>query len=105
MQPRFGKEGEELEFKIVSMQHLAEVADSISSIRIELDIHDICGTLTEMLIEKVEANSGNTTLQFTIVDHQDDVKIKLGSKRYRVAPTADFMNFLETNELNYFINI
>jgi DNA polymerase-3 subunit alpha len=105
VQPRFGKEGEELEFKILSMQHLAEVADSISSIRIELDIHDVCTTLTDMLLKKAEENSGNTTLHFSIFDHQEDVKIKLSSKKYRVAPTADFMSFLETNELNYFINI
>jgi hypothetical protein len=40
-----------------------------------------------------------------IVDKTNNVKIKLSSKKYRVAPTTDFMEFLENNEFNYFLNI
>ena len=58
-----------------------------------------------MLMEAVKANPGKTTLQLMIVDRQNDVKIKLTSKKYRVATSAEFMNFLVRNEFNYFINI
>lgn len=105
VQPRFGKEDAELEYKILSIQHLADVAEQISSIRIELDIHDVCTTLTDMIVAAAENNPGKTTLQFTIVDRQNDVRLKLGSKKYHVAASADFMNFLKDNELNYFVNI
>ena len=105
VQPRFGKEGNALEYKILSMQHLAEVSENITNLRIELDIHEICPTLTEMLLEVIKNNPGKTTLQFTIVDRSNDVKIKLNSKKYRVATTTELMNFIESNELNYFINI
>ena len=105
VQPRFGKEGEALEYKIVSIQHLADVAENVDKIRIELDINEICPTLTQMLLEQVKANPGKTTLQLTVIDHQNDVKIKLNSKKYRVSTSAEFMNFLISNEFNYFINI
>jgi hypothetical protein len=105
VQPRPYREPEELEFKILSIQHLADVSESIASIRIELDINDVCPTLTQMLIDKVESNKGKATLSFTIVDRTSNVKIKLSSKKYRVEPTADFMEFLDNNEFNYFLNI
>ena len=105
MQRRFGKEDAELEYKILSIQHLAEVAESIASIRVELDINELCSTLTDMFLEAVEQNPGKTTLQFAIVDRQDGVRLTLKSKKYQVSPSADFMDFLNNNELNYFINV
>ena len=62
-------------------------------------------TLTQMLLEQVQANPGKTVLEFTIYDHTNNVKIKLNSKKYRVTTSAEFMNFLINNEFNYFINI
>ena len=103
VQPRPYREVEELEYKISSIQHLAEVAENITSIRIELGIHEVCNTLTEMLLEKAKQNKGKATLAFSIVDHNDGVKIKLSSKKYRVAATHEFMDFLESNEFNYFL--
>ena len=105
VQPRYGKEGEALEYRINSVQHLAEVAENVSKIRIELDINEVCTTLTQMLLEQVQANPGKTVLEFTIHDHQEGVKVKLNSKKYRVSTSAEFMNFLINNEFNYFINI
>lgn len=40
------------------------------------DIHDICPTLTEMIIAAAKENKGTATLGFTVVDRSDDVKIK-----------------------------
>ncbi len=105
VQPRPYREPMELELKIVSIQHLAEIAENISSIRIELSINDVCSTMTDMLVERATASPGTTLLQFMIHDFNGDVKVKLTSKRFRVAPTTDLMNFLESNELNYYINI
>ena len=105
VQPRFGKEGNALEYKILSMQHLAEVSENIATLRIELDIHEVCSTLTDMLRKVIEENPGKTNLQFTIVDRSNDVKIKLNSKKYRVATTTALMDFIQQNELNYFISI
>ena len=103
VQPRPYREPEELEYKITSIQHLADVADSIKSIRLELEIHDICSTLTDMLLDIVSRNSGKASLQITVTDMQDDVKIRLASATYRVEPTTEFMEFLKTNEINYSI--
>jgi DNA polymerase-3 subunit alpha len=105
VQPRFGKEGNALEYKILSMQHLAEVSENITNLRIELDIHEVCPTLTDMLLKVIKENPGKTNLQFTIVDKSNDVKIKLSSKKYRIATTPALMEFIQRNELNYFINI
>ena len=81
------------------------MAENVAKIRIELDINEVCNTLTNMLRERIEANPGKTVLEFTIYDHQENVKIKLNSKKYRVSTSAEFMNFLIKNEFNYFINI
>jgi DNA polymerase-3 subunit alpha len=103
VQPRPYREPEELEYKITSIQHLADVADSIKAIRLELDIHDVCTTLTDMLIETISRNSGKATLQMTVTDTQEDVKVRLVSAEYRVEPTTEFMEFLRRNEINYSI--
>ena len=105
IQPRPYREPEELEFKISSIQHLADVVDSISAIKIEMGIHEVCTTLTEMIVEKATNNKGKASLSFTIVDHNDDVRIRLSSKNFRVAPTTEFVDFLDSNDLNYVINI
>ena len=105
VQPRPYREPEELEFRILSIQHLADVTESIDSIRIELDINELSPTFTQMIIEKAENNKGKATLSFTIVDRSSNVKIKLSSKKYRVEPTTEFMEFLDNNGINYFLNI
>ena len=105
VQVRPYRQPEELEYKIVSIQHLADIADGITNIRIELDINDVCSSFTNMILEQAAANSGKATLQFVVVDHNEDVKIKLSSKKYRVAPSTEFINFLDSNDINYFINI
>jgi DNA polymerase-3 subunit alpha len=105
VQPRPYKEPAELEFKITSIQQLADVADSISSIRIDLNIGDISNSLTNLLMEQASKNEGTAQLIFNIYDPTEDVRIKLNSRRYRVAPTVEFMDFLDENEIYYTINI
>ena len=105
VQVRPYREPEELEFKMTSIQHLADVAESIDTIRIELDIHDINSTLIEMLTAAATQSKGKATLCFTIVDHSNDVKVKLRSRSLKVELSTEFINFLETNDINYFINI
>ncbi len=105
VQPRPYKEPAELEFKIVSVQQLADVAESISSIRIDLNINDVCSTLTNMFVEQVQKSAGTTQLFFNIYAPGDDVHVKLSSRRYRIAPTVEFMDFLENNNINYTVNI
>ena len=103
VQPRPYREPEELEYKITSIQHLADVAESIKSIRLEVEIHDVCSTFTEMLLEAIEQNPGKANVQFTVVDAASDVKVRLISTKYRVEPTTQFMDFLQSNEINYSI--
>ena len=105
VQARPYRENGELEYKITSISNLAEVADNINTIRIDFEIHEICNTLTDMLLENISKNPGKCTLSFTVYDRNADVKIRLNSKKYRIAPTTEFMNFLENNEFNYSINI
>ena len=88
---------------MTSIQHLADIADTIKAIRLELEVHDICSTLTEMLLDVITRNSGKATLQITVTDVHDDVKVRLASSTYRVEPTTEFMEFLKTNEINYSI--
>jgi hypothetical protein len=56
-----------------------------------------------MLLEAVSRNSGKANLQITVTDAQADVKVRLISTSYHVAPTTEFIEFLQTNEINYSI--
>ena len=105
VQPRPYREPMELEYKITSIQHLADVAENIDTIRIELDIHDINPALIEMITTAAKQSKGKASLCFTIADHSNDVKVKLRSRTLKVEPSTEFINFLETNDINYFINI
>ena len=105
VQPRPYKEPAELEFKIVSIQQLADVADNISSIRIDLNITDICPSLTEMFVDTFQHSEGTAQLYFNIYDPKSDVRIKLNSRKYRITPSVEIMDFLDKNEINYTINI
>ena len=102
VQTRPYREPAELEYKITSIQHLADIADTIKAIRLELEVHDVCSTLTDMLLAAISRNSGKASLQITVTDAHEDVKIRLSSS-YRVEPTTDFMEFLKRNEINYSI--
>ena len=102
VQTRPYREPAELEYKITSIQHLADIADTIKAIRLELEVHDVCSTLTDMLLDAISRNSGKASLQITVTDAHEDVKIRLSSS-YRVEPTTDFMEFLKRNEINYSI--
>ena len=101
VQPRPYREPEELEFKINAIQHLADVAEQITSIHIELSIGEISTPLTEMLYEVLSANKGKTNIIFNIYDYAEDVRIKLVSKKFRVNITNELTGFLESNDLNY----
>ena len=104
VQPRPYREPVELEYRINSIQHLADVADSISSIRVELEISEVCNALTDLIVQTVKDNKGKALLVFTVIDRRGDVKVKLCSSKLRVAPSTEFFEFLENNELNYSIN-
>ncbi|MBQ2365306.1 MAG: DNA polymerase III subunit alpha [Alistipes sp.] len=104
VQPRPYREPMELEYRINTIQHLADVADSISAIRVDLEIGDVCNALTELIAQKVKENKGKASLVFTVIDRRSDVRVKLCSSKMRVAPTTEFIEFLENNELNYSIN-
>ena len=97
------KEPAELEFKILSIQQLADVAESIKSIRIDLSISDINSSITELLFNKIKSSKGKTTLQFNIYDVENDVRLKLVSKKYRVKPSSELMAFLDDNDIKYHI--
>ena len=78
----------------------------VISLREKPDTFYFCNqVITDMLHQVIEENPGKTNLQFTIVDKSNDVKIKLSSKKYRIATTPALMEFIQRNELNYFINI
>ena len=101
VQPRPYRDTGELEYKIMAIQHLAEVAENISSIRIDLDINEITTTLIDMLKERIEAAPGKTTIAITVHDYSNDIKVKLSSKQFRVEPTTSFMEFLDLNDIKY----
>ncbi|MDE6862071.1 MAG: DNA polymerase III subunit alpha, partial [Alistipes sp.] len=104
VQPRPYKEPAELEYKITSMMHLAEVGEQIKELHIDLKVGDVTHSFIEGLTDAVRASNGNTTLRLSIFDPESDVRLRFYSKRYRVGTTVDFISYLDDNEINYTIN-
>ena len=104
VQPRPYKEPAELEFKITSIMHLAEVGEQIKELHIDLRLGEITHSFITSLSQAVAANQGSTTLRLSVYDPEADVRLRFYSKRHRIGTTVDFISYLDDNEINYTIN-
>lgn len=105
VQNRFN--GEELEFKISSIQLLSEIRDKMAkSITLSLPIGVVSEEFVQGFTSHVNQNPGNCSLSLNIFDPEDvTLKVRMPSKKYKVQLNNEFLDFLETiPELNYKLN-
>ena len=102
VQPRPYGDGNELEFKVLSMSQLSEMRDTmIKEIHISIPIEELTKSFIDDFAENIRHNKGNTIVRTTIYDPAQGVNLNLYSKRYKVALTPQLMDYLDTNELKY----
>ncbi|MBO5687596.1 MAG: DNA polymerase III subunit alpha, partial [Alistipes sp.] len=68
VQPRPYGDNPELEFKILSMQQLAEVGETIKEIHVQLPIEHITADFVQEFSTHVRKSKGKTLLRLTVVD-------------------------------------
>ena len=101
VQPRPYGDNPELEFKILSMQQLAEVGETIKEIHVQLPIEQITADFVQEFSTHVRKSKGKTLLRLTVVDRSIGTSLNLYSKRYRVELTQRLTDFLDKNEFKY----
>ena len=101
VQPRPYGDNPELEFKILSMQQLSEVGETIKEIHIQLPVEQITSTFVEEFSTHVRKSKGKTLLRLTVTDRSMGTSLNLYSKRYRVSLTQRLTDYLDQNEFKY----
>ena len=101
VQPRPYGDNPELEFKILSMQQLAEVGDTIKEIHVQLPIEQITAEFVQEFSTHVRKSKGKTLLRLTVGDRSIGTSLNLYSKRYRVELTQRLTDYLDQNEFKY----
>ena len=101
IQPRPYGDNPELEFKILSMQQLADVRDSVKEVHIQIPIDEITHDFVEEFSTHVRKSKGKTLLRLTVTDRKMGTSLNLYSKRYRVEMTQRLTDYLDKNEFKY----
>ena len=108
VQPRpYRKEGEpeQLEFRIGSMMQLQEVRDTmVREVQIWLPIRELTERFMAEFTAVVKKSKGKTQLRIQLYDPEEQVQLRLFSKKYRVELTEELITFLDENELKYTIS-
>ncbi len=103
-QPRRYNENE-LDFRIASVQQLADVKDSmIEKITINLPLHKIDDQTVVDLSSLIKNNPGNTSLYFKIEDGEKNMYIVLNSGNRKFSVSEKLVRFLEEQEIVFKIN-
>jgi DNA polymerase-3 subunit alpha len=102
VQPRPYGDNPELEFKILSMTQLSQVRDElIKELHIVLPVEELTSSFAQEFSQMVQSNKGNTVLRLSLVNRAEGVTLNMFSKRYKVAMTADLVDYLDKNELKF----
>lgn len=96
----------QLEFKIVSIQLLPDVKDSlIEKITITLPLHDMTKQTVEELHMLTKDSPGNSLLYFEVVDGERNMKVDLFSRNVKVSVKKELIDYLtESDSLVFKIN-
>jgi len=92
--------------RVENVEFLASVKNTkIEKITITANLDEMSDTLVYDLVTLFENNTGNTPLQFKIIDRESNCTLMLESRRYKIDVNKDVAFFLEnSNALEYAIN-
>ena len=104
VQPRPYGDNPELEFKILSMQQLSEMRETIKEVHVTLPIEEVTPAFVDEFSTHVRKSKGKTLLRLTVMDRSVGTSLNLYSKRYRVELTQNFTDYLDQNEIKYSVS-
>ena len=104
VQPRPYGDNPELEFKILSMQQLSEMRETIKEVHVTLPIEEVTPAFVDEFSTQVRKSKGKTLLRLTVMDRSVGTSLNLYSKRYRVELTQNFTDYLDQNEIKYSVS-
>ena len=104
VQPRPYGDNPELEFKILSMQQLSEMRETIKEVHVTLPIEEVTPAFVDEFSTQVRKSKGKTLLRLTVTDCSVGTSLNLYSKRYRVELTQNFTDYLDQNEIKYSVS-
>jgi DNA polymerase-3 subunit alpha len=108
LQSRFRKKDdkrpEEWELKIHSVHLLAHACDDlVQAVQLVLPVEELTPPFIERLQDVVQKNQGSTALQLHLTERENNLSVPLFSRSLRVALTPEFIDFIQTENINYFL--
>jgi DNA polymerase-3 subunit alpha len=98
--------GDEFEFKISSIELLAEIKDQLTSgIKLTFDLNKLDEELIDNVVAVIENHPGKYNVSMEVLDHEERYKIDFYSKSKRVDVSQDFIDeLLEAGDVEYKLN-
>ena len=94
-----------LDFKISSIQPLADVKDSlVKKITLTLPLHELDDKMITELSFLNKNNSGKCSLYFNIEDMEKHLFVSLFAEKQKFTINKEMVRFLEDNKINFSIN-
>ncbi|MGZ6540144.1 MAG: OB-fold nucleic acid binding domain-containing protein, partial [Bacteroidia bacterium] len=105
---RFRNSGN-FEFKVSTIQLLSELRDKLArSITVTVPLkelnEDFILKFNQILNSNLEVQPRNCTLQFKVVDSEENISVLLPSKKIKVNPNNELLELLKENNLDYKLN-
>ena len=95
----------ELEPKIRKIFYLGNVKDEMAkSVTVTIPLNHITEEFVNELYTRVEANKGNVTMRFKIVDYMLNHTIDMFSRKQRVNLSKEFVDYLESLDVEIKLN-
>ncbi len=103
---KWAKEKGELEFKVKSIDVLANVREEmIKSIALRVSLNDICDNLIQELNDFSDNKKGTAFLKFIVWDPEENISVEMFSRNCKVEITSQFIDFLDSkSEIEYKVN-
>ncbi len=105
---RFRNSGN-FEFKVGGIQLLSELRDKLAkSITVNVSLReldeDFIFKFNEIINSNLEAQPRNCTLQFKVVDNEENIVVIMPSKKIKINPNNELLAMLKLNGLEYKLN-
>jgi DNA polymerase-3 subunit alpha len=105
-QPQNDKRPDEFRLFIKSIHYLAHVREElVRNICINLSVAELTESFVERFADTVTQNKGNIELLIKLADNKKGMVVDLFSRKFRIALTPEFMDFMDTEQLAYRINV
>ncbi|MEA3503758.1 MAG: DNA polymerase III subunit alpha [Bacteroidota bacterium] len=83
---RWSKDGEnDLELKIINVEHLAEALETLANkMFLKIDLEELDSYMVSTLHKLIEKYPGNGTMEFTVIDKEDGLSVRLPLKSRKI---------------------